>query len=340
MLNIPRNFIDTSLLKQPILIIIIDTEEEFNWNEPFNRQKTSVKNIAHQEKAQKIYLKYGIKPTYVIDYPIASQLEGIQPLKDLYDDNLCDIGSHLHPWVTPPFKEKVNNQNSFPGNLEYNLEYEKLKNLTHTIEDNFGFTPTSYKAGRYGVGNNTSNILKKLGYTIDCSIVPNTDFRTSEGPNFIQHTNCQPYWFANDSILEVPLTVDYVGLLSQAGNDLYKTIQRNNLVKLKIPGILSRLGLFERIRLTPEGHTLNELKRLTISMLKKNHKIFCLTYHSSTLLAGGSPYVNNKNELNSFLQTIDDYLDFFTHTLNGQFSHLNDLKPILNQPLRADKQAY
>ena len=325
MLNPAHSYLNTHHLKQPQLIIVIDTEEEFDWAQPFERKNTDVKNIAHQEKAQKLFAKYGIKPTYVIDYPVASQPDGIKPLKELHDQQLCDIGAHLHPWVTPPFIETVNNRNSFPGNLSYQQEYQKLKNLTQTIETNFGFSPTIYKAGRYGVGNNTSQILKELGYLIDCSVVPNTDFRSSEGPNFSQQKNCQPYWFADNTILEIPLTVDYVGLLSTTGNILYNTIQQDKYIKLRVPGILSRLGLFERIRLSPEGHTLDELKRLTLSMLRQQHKIFCLTYHSSTLMIGGSPYANNKEQLNAFLHTLESYIEFFSTTLNGQFSTLNTL---------------
>jgi len=328
MLNPLNSLLNTSQLEHPVLIIVIDTEEEFDWNQPFDRQNTQIKNIAYQEQAQKIFAKYGIKPTYVIDYPVASQAESINILKDYYDNQLCDIGAHLHPWVSPPFNETVNNYNSFPGNLSYEQEFEKLKKLTDTIADNFGFSPTIYKAGRYGVGKHTSDILKKLGYKIDCSIVPNTDFSNYEGPDFTHiHTN-QPYWVANKNLLEVPLSVDYVGYLSKAGNKLNSTLQNKQSIKLKLPGVLSRLKLFERIRLTPEGHSLDDLKRLTLSMVEQNQKVFCLTYHSSTLMPGGSPYVKNTQELNGFLQTIEDYLEFFSNHINGQFSCLKYvLKP-------------
>jgi hypothetical protein len=303
MLNPPTKTIDLSRLKQPVLCVVIDTEEEFNWNAPFSRDAISVKNIAHQEKAQRIFARYNIKPTYVIDYPVASQNDGIQPLKAFYDDKQCDIGAHLHPWVNPPYNEIVNNRNSFPGNLRYEQEYQKLAILTQTIADNFGFNPTIYKAGRYGVGPNTTSILTKLGYTIDCSVVPYTNFNAVEGPDFSQ-LPLEPYWFAEQKLLEIPLSVDYVGLLSHSGNTLYNAITQQPLLKLKVPGIFSRLGLFERIRLSPEDHSFDELKRLTRSMIKQEHKVFCLTYHSSTLMPGESPYVNNAKELESCRATL------------------------------------
>lgn len=325
MLQLPENIIDTSGLKQPVLVIVIDTEEEFNWGAALERSSTSIKNIAHQEKAHTLFSKYNIKPTYVIDYPVANQPDGVKPLKELLNDNLCDIGSHLHPWVNPPFDEAVNNYNSYPGNLTYEYEYKKLKVLTETIEKNFNVRPVIYKAGRYGVGENTSDILTKLGYIIDCSVVPNTDFSHEEGPDF-SHLPDQPYGFANNKILEVPLSVDYVGLLSSGGSRLYDNIHRSFFSKIRIASIFSRSGIFERIRLSPEGHSFNDLKRLTLNMMKQSNKVFCLTYHSSSLMPGCSPYVKNNNDLYYFLDTLDQYLSFFSNDLGGIFSTLVDLK--------------
>jgi len=324
MLNTKNNFLNTNALTKPTLIIVIDTEEEFDWNQPFDRKNTHIKNIAYQEKAQKIFEKFNIKPTYVIDYPVASQPESFKPLKELYDAQQCDIGAHLHPWVTPPFNEQVNNYNSFPGNLTYQQEYEKLEALTLSIENNFNFQPTIYKAGRYGIGKHTHKILNKLGYTIDCSTVPHTDFSMHQGPDFTELKSSAPYWLDNE-LLEIPLSVDYVGPLSQFGSPFYKTTQKEQLVKLKIPAILSKLGLFERIRLSPEGHSTKELIRLTKNMINRNHKVFCLTYHSSTLMPGGSPYVQNQKQLDLFLHTIEQYLEFFNYELHGSFSSINEI---------------
>ncbi|CAN0458903.1 unnamed protein product, partial [Discosporangium mesarthrocarpum] len=95
----------TPEIDQPLLLVVVDTEEEFDWGRPVSRDQTSTKAIASQHRAQEILQKYGIKPTYVIDYPVASQASGYGPLKELYDDGLCQIGAHLHPWVCPPFDE-------------------------------------------------------------------------------------------------------------------------------------------------------------------------------------------------------------------------------------------
>ena len=119
----------------PLLLIVVDTEEEFDWSRPHCRDETAVRNIAAQHRAHRILEKYGLRPTYLVDYPVASQKDGFRPLLELYRDGLCDIGAHLHPWVNPPDDEAVCNRNSYPGNLPRPLEREKLHRLTETIAD-------------------------------------------------------------------------------------------------------------------------------------------------------------------------------------------------------------
>lgn len=109
----------------PQLCIIVDTEEEFDWN-TFSPNSRSVTNIRFQEKLHNIYDIYGIIPTYAIDYAVASQEGGYRPLRELLMNNKCEIGAHLHPWVNPPITEEICVKNSYPCNLGTDLEHLKI----------------------------------------------------------------------------------------------------------------------------------------------------------------------------------------------------------------------
>ena len=78
-----------------------------------------------------------------------------------------------------------------------------------------------------------------------------------------------------------------------------------------------RLGLFERIRLTPEGITLAELKHLTRTMLKAGKRLFSLSYHSPSLLPGNTPYVRTQGDLREFLTWVEAYIEFFLDEIGG-----------------------
>src|SRR5690606_24855044 len=124
---------------------------------------------ALQIRAQEIFDEFGVRPTYLVDYPVAAQPEGYQPLKALLDAGRCDVGAQLHPWVNPPIKEEITLRNTFPGNLPAALERAKIESLTAIITANFGPKPKVFKAGRYGAGPHTAAALIANGYSIDAS---------------------------------------------------------------------------------------------------------------------------------------------------------------------------
>ena len=167
-----EDYCDLTGIEQPALLVVIDTEEEFDWSAGYSRANTAVSSMRHLERIQRIFDEYGILPTYVIDYPVASQPDGYRILQHIHADKRCVIGAHLHPWVNPPFQEPVNTRNSFPGNLPRELERDKLRALGEVIGDKFGAPPVIYKAGRYGIGPNTEGILEELGYEADLSVCP------------------------------------------------------------------------------------------------------------------------------------------------------------------------
>ena len=299
-------------------MVVVDTEEEFDWSRPHSRTATGVSHIAQQDRGQRIFDRFALQPTYVVDYPVASQEAAYPLLRDWLRGGRCQIGTHLHPWVNPPFDETVSAYNSYPGNLPAALEQEKLARLTGVIETNFGTRPTVYRAGRYGVGPATAGILARLGYQIDMSVMPRTDFRADGGPDFTAFSET-PYWFGPDgSLLEIPATAGWCGGLSGYGESIQPVVMNRMGLRLHVPAILARLGLFERIRLSPEGASFAELKRLTDAMLAAGKRLFSLSYHSPSLAAGHTPYVRDEAELQGFLGVIERYCDYFFGDCGGQ----------------------
>jgi hypothetical protein len=313
----------------PLLLVIVDTEEDFDWASPLSREATAVRSIPDQRRAQEIFDERGVVPTYVIDYPVATSGAAVEVLGPLLADGRCEIGAHLHPWVNPPHEESVSSYNSFPGNLPKALERAKLARLTDAITDAFGKRPTIYKAGRYGVGPATSAILEELGYDVDISVVPFTSFTADVGPDFSDF-GARPYWFGDRrKLLEIPLSVGFCGVLAKLGRGLYPILASRPGMMMRAPGLCARLGVLERIRLTPEGADYAALRRLTESMLAQGHRIFSLTYHSPSLAPGNTPYVADRADLETFLRTIAQYLEYFINDVGGRPTTLTALYRLL-----------
>jgi len=302
----------------PRLLVVVDTEEEFDWGQPLARENTAVTSIRAQDPAQEIFAKYGLVPTYVIDYPVANSDAGAEVLGGYLRAGACEVGGHLHPWVSPPHEEEVTPFNSYAGNLPKELERAKLTELTRAIVANLGVQPIVFRAGRWGLGPATCGILEDLGYLIDTSVVPHTDFSADGGPCFYGFGH-RPYWTGGARrLLELPQSAGFAGLLARTGGAFYPSLISAPGLALHAPGIAARLGLLERIRLTPEGMDFADLRRLTASLLAQGCRIFTLTYHSPTLMPGGTPYVRDRADLTVFLATLDRYLDFFCRRIGGR----------------------
>lgn len=318
-------------------MVIVDTEEEFDWSAPLSRANRSVNSVAAQSAAHEIFANYGVVPTYVVDYPVAVTESSIGVLTDLLKAGVCEIGAHLHPWVNPPDVEDVNAFNSYPGNLPADLEREKLEVLSAAIENNIGFRPRVYKAGRYGLGINTAAILKETGYDVDLSVVPYTSFAADGGPDY-RTFGASPYWFgAKRKLLEIPLTCGFAGVLATSGPRAFPALSSDLGMKLRLPGIAARLRLLERIRLTPEGIDHAAHRRLINSMLAEGHRVFAMTYHSPSLQPGNTPYVRDKADLKAFLGTLRRTLDYFLNEIGGKATTPGALFRLLRPGAEKDK---
>jgi glycosyltransferase involved in cell wall biosynthesis len=315
--------------QRPLLLTTVDAEEDFDWSKPFSRTARDVSSMASQPLAHRIFDRYGVIPTYLLDFPVASQPAGFQPLLDYFRAGRCLVGTQLHPWVNPPFAEEINPSNSFTGNLPRDLEFEKLRILTETIENAFGLRPRIYRAGRYGVGANTGEALRRLGYRIDTSVVPQRSFTHETGPDFFGYPP-DPWWIdAERTMLEIPITSAVVGPLHSVPK-LSRWLFDPRKGRRILPAGLSRTGLLNRIKLTPEGVTDREAKMLIKELFARGTRVFVLSYHSPSLVPGRTPYVRTAADLERFLGWLDSIYEYFFGELGGMAATPLDVYKLLS----------
>ena len=327
----PSDYCHISPEERARLIVVIDTEEEFDWSRDFSRDNISVRSMQWIGRIQDIFDEYGITPVYIIDYPVASQSDGYQTLVEVQASGRCLIGAHLHPWVNPPFEEPVNRFNSFAGNLPASLEKAKLQMLTNCIQENFKIRPNVYKAGRYGIGLYTAEMLEDLEYEVDLRVCPYMDYSSEDGPDYTPST-AWPFWFGrNRRLLELPLTVGYTGLIRRWGTTLHALASQPLMAKFRTPGILGRLGFLNKIWLSPEGYPTSEHLDLVRTLYRTGLRVFSFAFHSPSVEPGNTPYVGSKADLDDFLERCRRFFDFFFGKVNGMPSTPLTLKEELGK---------
>ena len=303
----------------PLLLTVVHTEEEFDWNAPFDSGQTGVRHMQDIGRVQEIFARHDCKPIYAVGYPIAAQPAAVDALKVAVGAAEATIGAHLHPWVCPPITEPVTRYNSYPGNLPAELEHAKLDCLTQQIAAAFGTRPTAYLAGRYGFGPNTLSILQRLGYRIDLSLVARMDYSKDGGPDYSGQDNASA-WEGNPPVLRIPHSVADVGFLCRAGRGLLAPERFPLLRHLRVPGILARVGAMERLRLSPEGFELEHLKACATALAHAGNAVLVFSFHSPSVTPGCTPYVRDREDLRRFLARIDGFLGFFRERLKGRFA--------------------
>ena len=274
-------------------LLTVDTEEEFDWSKPLDRESHGLDHVSRLAKFQEFCENEGVVPVYLVDWPIANSRLAAEILRAPLAAGRAEIGVQLHPWVNPPFTEEVTQANSFAGNLPRDTEDEKFSRLRTRIEEHFGVAPMIYRAGRYGLGPHSAEMLKRHGLAIDSSVRAKFDYSSAHGPDYRGHP-LTPYWLDDErTLLELPLTTVFWGMLRRQGDYIYPRLWRAPSLR----GVLARLGLLERIPLTPEGVSVDEAIRGIDIALDDGLPVLVLSFHSPSLRPGYTPYVNDENDL-------------------------------------------
>jgi hypothetical protein len=296
-----------SASNEPALLVVVDTEEEFDWARAFDRRSRSTTAIQGLVELQVMLESVGARPTYVIDHPVATTPESARVMRRLAESGCAEIGAHLHPWVTPPDEEPVNAFNSYGGNLAPPLERAKLANLVAAIEQGVGVRPRTFKAGRYGIAPHTVHHLRELGFLCDLSSAPWFDWSGDGGPDFRGYRN-HPYWLPGEpDLLEIPTTSGYFGPLRGLA-PLITPVDNRPDRGAALAALLRRARLAERAMLSPEGFGLRHLKALALRLIGDGHRVLTLSFHSPSAIPGHTPFVRDDAQLAGFMQTVRDFI--------------------------------
>lgn len=314
------------------LIVTIDTEEEGLWGGRYPATGATVENIRGVRRFQALCDRFDVRPTYLVDAPVVQDDAAVELLRPIQDDGRAEIGAHLHPWCNPPLDGETGVRASYLCNLPESLQRHKLVWLTDAIEERFGRRPTSFRAGRYGLDAAGARILAQLGYLVDSSVLPFTDYSFEGGPNFenAPHTPyfidgddlCRPH--ASGFLLEVPASVGYNRVNFERAHRIRRFALRPALGRLRGVGILDRLGIVRRIKFSPEQADPRRMKQLAAAFLARKAAAMVMMFHSTSLAPGFSPYVKTEEDLDRFHQNLEATFEYClnrrgmkTDTLSG-----------------------
>ncbi len=302
---------------KPAVLVGIDTEADDQWSAE-GRQRNEVRNALRLPALQALFERHGVRPTYVVTWEMATRPESVAVLRELVAGGRCEIGTHLHPWSSPPFRPEDLRDHTYPHNLPPELLERQLTELTQAIRENLGVQPTTYRAGRNGFDGRTLPLLEQLGYTVDTSVDPLFNERRKRGMVFAGAPR-QPYFpdYADvrrpgcSRVLEVPITSATRPFLWKPLEALY-----TQLPPLPWRGALRRAGL-RAAWLRPSYTPLPEMLAFADALQARRQPCFNVIFHSSEVLPGGSPYTPDEPSVRRFLDDLERLLEHLTLRLGA-----------------------
>lgn len=304
------------------LMVNIDTEEEGLFGDDYPTRDWRLGHLAELPRLQAVFDRFGVQPTYQVTTPVIMDRIGSEHLARFLEQGRCDIGGHLHPWVTEPFDGlPADAAHSMPCMLAPPLVRRKLATLTRQILDRFGVQPVAYRSGRYGSSASHTPLLLEMGYRVETSVCPFISHAAYGGPDYFT-APLSPYWLGERSMLEPEMSGDLLCVPISAGFNLadferasriYSRLSRPGLRRLRLIGVLHRLRLLRLVRLNPEMTGLKDMICLCRRLLKRGTELIHLTFHSSNIGIGGTPYVPDGAARDAFLGRLTGVLDFLVN---------------------------
>jgi len=304
-------------------IVSLDTEADNEWGPAAVPTYTSIGVLP---KFQSLCDRYGVKPTYLVTHDVAADRTALTILRQLAKHAKCEIGAHMHGWRTPPFYPPLDSgECCHPYLYDYprDMQAEKVLNLTQHLEQVFQTPMTSHRAGRWGIDAYGLDLLEANHYIVDSSVTPFRSWVHQQGgpggkggPSFLRAPT-RPYRPAANAverpgqrgILEVPISARVLGLLVRVygRRELASLLNDEGFAQRNVRRACRRLGLAELVTLNPAVHQIGSITSLCRQLISQGEPVINMAFHSSELIAGGSPEIRNVADQERVWEVLDRF---------------------------------
>jgi hypothetical protein len=301
------------------LLVAIDTEGDNQWD-AHAREHQTFENIYVLPRLHDRLLRHGVRPTYVITYPVARDERCASMLRELRTSGTCEIGAHHHAWETPPCTADDIKRHAYALSLPLTQFEEQLARLTEAIEVAVGERPVSYRSGRFGFSASHVYSLESAGYQVESSVAPLFYEAHKQGPDFVG-APLKPYFLAYDdatvpgtsSLLEIPVTAALNREVPAVVERLYGRAPRPYHTKRLLRA--ARVARVDWLR--PSYSSQQEMIDLAKRVVARGVPVLNVLFHSSEAIVGGSPYNRTEAELDGFFERLDGFLSFAVKELDA-----------------------
>ncbi len=270
------------------LVITVDVEEEGLFSGRYPRTGAGVANVAELRRLEFIPREFGFPLTLLLTYPVAQDPAARRTLVGWHRDHKAELGVHLHPWNTPPFKALPEPEPVPTARLPLPLVADKLETLVNCLAGHFPEPPRSFRMGRFDWSPELLKLLPRFGLRVDSSMVPLAC--KGDGPrNFLAPPD--PFWLdvpgaPGTRLLEAPVTMVPVFPRSVRGWRRFAGLFPASWEEF----LLARYRFVAAAGIHPAWFPQVSMRLAARLHRRRGGKVLTLFLHSSELFPGGSPH--------------------------------------------------
>jgi len=304
----------------PALLVAIDTEGDNQWSLEARRRQTFA-NVHALDRLHDFFARHGVRPTYVVTYPVARDPRSAAVLRRLHARGDCEIGAHHHAWETPPCDPADVERHPYALSLPIDQFDAQLATLTAAVSDIAGVAARSYRSGRFGFSAAHVSSLERQGYLVESSVAPLFYEAHKQGPDFVD-APLRPYFLAYDTptrpgtsgVLELPISAALnrrvPGWVARAYGRLPWPYTTRRLLRLS--------GLARVRWLRPSYSSAADMIALADDLVRRGVPLLNLLFHSSEAIAGTSPYTRTDADLAAFFDRLSAVLTHAVQRLGAR----------------------
>jgi peptidoglycan/xylan/chitin deacetylase (PgdA/CDA1 family) len=289
------------------VLVTVDTEPDNLWA---HRCGAGMTNILALGGVHDFLAGLSLRPTYLVAHEVAVHDKAGEVIRQLAADPGCEVGAHVHAWLTPPAYPALD---AGPGSAflhEYPEEVRaaKLEDATAALAALTGRRPTSHRGGRWSIDSHTLGVLQGLGYLADTTVTPFVSWAGTTGASAAGDSHVfaptQPYHPSESSpfrpgtmaILEIPVSC-------RPARPVPAGPYRRLVALLDGPrrgprrwagAALRRLAPV--VTPNPASTPADALCRLAATVARESPAVLNLAIHSSEFTAGGAPWVQSRED--------------------------------------------
>jgi hypothetical protein len=272
------------------LLVSVDTEED-NWVPV--REGITLENLRELPRLHRFLRQLELRPTYFVDHPVASTPWTVDVLREVAAEGGGEIGAHL--------------------------QRAKLETLREALTAVTGRPPTSFRAGRFGLGRETVAALLETGFEVDSSVTPFVSWAAyGDGSDFDgAPIDCYRLDGRGDPrvpvpegrLREVPVSCGFTRRPYARVARLYRRLTSDPLRRLPLASLATRTGWVRRVIGSPETNPVQDLLALARCSIEEGARFVHFFWHSPTLVPGLSPFVRSHGDRERFYRSLSQVME-------------------------------